>query len=300
MRVLLDRERITPERLASLSDEERTGLQLLRRAQTFTESLGLAPSTSYRHLIDRSGRRALRVLTAAPADRLEPVTWWFPIVGRVAYRGYFDGERADRFAAQLHEDGLDTYVRSAALYSTLGFFNDPVPRSMLLWPPFQIVDTIIHELVHETIYVANDIDYNEGLATFIAHSATLEFFADRLEQAEAARRSFADEKTFADLLERLAKELERLYAETELADEALRRREEIFRRYREEIFPAQRWETRRYAGFGNAPLSNAYVLAHRTYLGDLSCFATQLEALGGDLAAFVEVERASPGRSDDC
>ncbi len=298
--MLLDRERITPERLASLSDEERTGLRLLRRAQTFTESLGLVRSTSYRHLIDRSGRGALWVLTAAPADRLEPVTWWFPIVGRVAYRGYFDGERADRFATRLRKDGHDTYVRSAALYSTLGFFNDPVPRSMLLWPPFQIVDTIIHELVHETIYVADDIDYNEGLATFIAHSATLEFFADRPEQAEAARRSFADEKTFADLLERLAKELERLYAETELADEARRRREGICRRYREEVFPALPWETRRYAGFGSAPLSNAYVLAHRTYLGDLSCFATHLAALGGDLAAFVEGERASPGRSGDC
>ncbi len=30
------------------------------------------------------------VVMAAPRDSLEPYTWWFPIVGRVPYRGYFD------------------------------------------------------------------------------------------------------------------------------------------------------------------------------------------------------------------
>ncbi len=300
MRVLLDRERLTPERIEALSDEERAGLALLRRAQAFSESLGLDRSTSYRHLIDRGDAGALRVVTAAPPDRLEPVTWWFPIVGRVDYRGYFDAARAERFAADLARDGFDTYVRTAGLYSTLGFFDDPVPRSMLGWPPFQLVDTIIHELVHETIFVASDVAYNEGLATFVAHSATLEFFADQLAEAEAARRSFADERTFAALLEQLADDLTALYAGSASGRDARERREELFKRHREEVFPSLPWQTGRYAGFANAPLSNAYVLAHRAYLGDLACFASELEALGGDLRAFIRAERDDPGRNGDC
>jgi predicted aminopeptidase len=300
MQVLLSRERLTPERIAGLSEEERAGLEVLRRAQTFTESLGLSRSTSYRHLIDRGDRGALRVVTAAPADRLEPLTWWFPIVGHVTYRGYFDPERADRFAARLSDTGFDAYVRSAALYSTLGFFDDPVPRSMLLWPPFQIVDTIVHELVHATIFVPDDVDYNESLATFIAHAATLDFFADQPEQVEAARPSFADERTFAELLDGLADEHEELYADTESAEAARTSREAIFRRYQESIFAAQAWKTDRYASFGSAQLSNAYVLAHRAYLGDLPCFEAQLSKLGGDLNAFIRAEREDPGRSDGC
>ena len=83
MRALLDRERLTDERIAALPDAERRGLDSLRRAQAFGASLGLASSTSYAHLIDRDNETAVRVVTAAPADKLEPVSWWFPIVGRI-------------------------------------------------------------------------------------------------------------------------------------------------------------------------------------------------------------------------
>ena len=300
MRVLLDRERLTPDRVAALAPEERSGLEVLRRAQTFAESLGLNPSTSYRHLIDRKGQSALSVVTAAPADRLEPLTWWFPIVGRVAYRGYFDAERAQRFADRLAYDGFDTYVRPAGLYSTLGFFDDPIPRSMLLWPHFAIVNSLTHELVHETIFVADDIDYNEALATFIAHIATLEFFAEEPEQANAERRSSADDRTFAALLEGLAGELEELYAEVTSEAEARSRREDIFRRYRDEVFPAQQWQTPRYSGFAEAPRSNAYLLANRTYLGALACFEARFAEHDSDLRALIRAEIAAPGRSDDC
>ena len=300
MSVLLDRERLTQERIAALTPQERSGLEVLQRAQKFAEALGLNPSTSYRHLIDREGRNALSVVTVAPADRLEPLTWWFPIVGRVAYRGYFDAERAQRFADRLADVGLDSYVRPAALYSTLGFFDDPVPRSMLLWPHFAIVNILTHELVHETIFVPDDIDYNEALATFIAHAATLEFFADRADETDAERRSFADDKTFAALLEGLAAELEVLYAEVASEAEARIRREDIFLRYRKDVYPAQEWKTRRYSGFAEAPLSNAYLLANRAYLGALPCFEARLAEQDGDLRALIRTEIDAPGRSEDC
>ncbi len=32
----------------------------------------------------------VHVVMAAPRDSLDPYTWWFPIVGRVPYRGYFN------------------------------------------------------------------------------------------------------------------------------------------------------------------------------------------------------------------
>lgn len=300
VRLLLDRERLTDERIAALAPEERAGLDTLRRARALGESLGLAHSTSYRHLVERGPDRAVRVVVAAPPERLEPRTWWFPIVGRIAYRGYFDPDRAKDFADGLRAEGLDVYVRPAELYSTLGYFDDPFPRSGLLWSPVDIADTGIHELVHETIYVAGDSAYDEALASFIAERATLELFADQPALAAEARGVFADRKTFAELIDALARELEALYAHTPTREDALRERETVFTRYQHEVFPSATWQTTRFQGLGAVQLSNAFVLAQRTYMGDLPCFERELAALGSDLRAFIAAHREQPGRRPDC
>ncbi len=296
MRVLRAREPLTPERIAQLSPEEQRGLAALQQALTLAESLGLGHSTSYRHLIERAEDESIRVVVAAPPDRLEPITWWFPIVGRVAYRGYFDPERASAFARGLSQQGFDTYVRPALLYSTLGWFDDPVPRGLLRWPPAAIVVTIVHELVHEAIFVNSDTAYNEALATFIAHHAALEHFAGQLPQLEEVRKGFADHRQFAQLLAELGHELDALYGRELGADDARSARAVIFRRYQEERYPSLRWRTRRYDGFPAVELSNAYVLANQAYIGDLPCFELELAGLDGDLHAFVREHKTRPGR----
>src|SRR2546423_3493564 len=65
------------------------------------------------------------VVSAAYRDTLKPYTWWFPIVGRVPYKGYFDFAAAKKDAQNLAADGFDVYVRPSDAFSTLGFFNDP-------------------------------------------------------------------------------------------------------------------------------------------------------------------------------
>src|SRR5206468_10096322 len=66
------------------------------------------------------------VLSAAYRDTLKPYTWWFPIVGTVPYKGYFDFGAAQRDAKKLFDQGFDVYVRPSDAFSTLGFFNDPL------------------------------------------------------------------------------------------------------------------------------------------------------------------------------
>jgi predicted aminopeptidase len=280
--------------VAALSAPEQSALGTLRRALEFAASLDLARTTSYGALVEAE-RGTVHVVVAAPANRLEPVTWWFPISGRVSYRGYFAEARARRFAADLAEDGLDTYVRPAAFYSTLGFFDDPIPRAALAWPEPELVDTILHELVHQTVFVPGDVEYDEALATFVAHHATAAFYASHTEALAAAQASFADERDFARLLESLRAELEAAYAGVEDVDTARARRAPIFARFQGDEFGRVAWRTERYRRFPTLALSNAWVVANRTYLGLLPCFEAELAALGGDLAAFVRAHREDPG-----
>jgi predicted aminopeptidase len=294
-RLLLSREPITPELLATLEPAEQRSIERLRAALAFGESLGLARTTSYRDLVGDRQSGLVHVVTAAPANQVEALTWWFPITGSVSYRGYFEKERADAFAAELAAEGYDTYVRPAPLYSTLGWFDDPVPRAVLAWPETELVDTFLHELVHQTVFVPGEIGYDEALATFIAHHATLEFFADDPEARARAEASFADELTFAALLDELRAELEPIYAAEPAPEQARALRAPVFARFQGEVYAAKPWRSRRYARFPKLALSNAWLAAHRTYVAELPCFEAELAALGGDLRAFVQAHVDDPG-----
>jgi predicted aminopeptidase len=295
LRLLRERQELTPERIAQLTPAEQAQLALLHRALEYAESQGLAHATSYRQLSDTGQPWLVQVVTAAPANRMEPVTWWFPIVGSVSYRGYFDAARAKAFAGELSAQGYDVYLRPSPLYSTLGWFDDPLPRPLLSWPPEDLVDTVIHEQVHATVYVASDVAYDENLATFVAHHAALAFLAAQPEAAARARAAYADELTFARLLNGLRSELAALYGTGPTADAARTARAPIFARYQNEEFAAQTWQTDRFGRFQKLALSNAWLVANRDYVGLAPCFERELESLGGDLKAFVRAHREHPG-----
>ena len=237
----------------------------------------------------------MHVVTAAPANQVEAITWWFPITGRVSYRGYFQKERADAFAAELAAEGYDTYVRPAPLYSTLGWFDDPVPRAVLAWPDNELVDTFLHELVHQTVFVPGDIAYDEALATFIAHHATLAFLAEEPEARARAEAGFSDELLFSALLDELRRALEPIYAEASSPEQARELRAPVFADFQGAVFASKPWRSTRYARFPELALSNAWLAAHRDYVGELPCMEAELAALGGDLAAFVRAHREAPG-----
>jgi len=291
-----DRTPLDPQHVAALTAEEQQGVRAIDAARAYAATLGLEPSTSYRHIIDRDETSAVRVVVGSPVNRLEAVTWWLPVVGRMAYRGYFDPDRAQQYASLLSDQGYDTYVRRAMFYSTLGYFDDPIPRAALRWSEIELFDVILHELVHGTIFVASDVPYNEALASFIAQEGTLRYLADRPELQEEARRMYADRSRYARLIDDLALALEGLYASGLSADEAREAREAIFERFQQEVYPAMGWETDRYAGFTTVALSNAFVVAQRTYSGDLPCMQAELETMNGDLDAFIQAHLKRPGR----
>lgn len=293
--LLLSREPITPELIATLDPTEQQHLEALQHALVFGESLGLAKTTSYRDLVGRKESGLVHVVTAAPANRMEALSWWFPITGSVTYRGYFERQRADDFAAGLAKDGYDTFVRPAPLYSTLGWFDDPVPRGVLSWPEEIVVDTFLHEVVHQTVFVSSDVPYNEALATFIAHRATLAFYADRPESRARAEADFDDELRFAEMLRALRAELEAAYAAAPTPEEARALRTPIFARYQTQVYPSLPWRSPRYARFPSLALSNAWLVAQQDYVGELPCFEVELAALGGDLPTFIRAHVDDPG-----
>jgi predicted aminopeptidase len=168
----------------NLDAETRAKLELVLAVRDFArDTLALRVGGSYASFARVDADQAVHVVTAAYRDRLVPYTWWFPIVGRIPYKGYFSEEAARAEAAALEQQGLDTAVRPSTAFSTLGWFDDPLLSTLLRYDRVALVETVIHELLHNTAYPAGQAAFNESFATFAGHRGAILFFAMRGDEA---------------------------------------------------------------------------------------------------------------------
>jgi len=236
------------------------------------------------------------VLMAAPRTDLKPVTWWFPIGGQVPYKGYFSEDSARTEAERLEREGFDTNIRAAAAYSTLGWFDDPLMAHLLDYDAVTLVEIIFHELLHNTLFVRGNVDFNESLANFVGIQAAIRFFADRNGKASPEYRQIKqmwdDEYEFSNFLYSLTVSLSELYAKDIPIEEKLKSREEIFSRSKKQwTLRAASRPAHRFRYFDQSKLNNAVIADYLLYLSHLDLFQRLLDLQGGDIARMVSEAR---------
>ena len=294
-RILLRREPIaTLLADEGLAPELRERLGLVLAARRFAaDSLGLDVGESYTTFAAVGNEAVVHVVSAAHRDRLEAVTWWYPIAGRVPYRGFFTRAEADAEAARLAGDELDVDVREAVAFSTLGWFADPLLSTTAAAAPVPLVETVLHELFHSTLYLPGESTFNESAATFVGHRGAIAFFCggpgDDAERCAEARRRWAATLAEGGVLSRLAARLERVFA----ADLSASARDRLRRRL---AGRAVRQGARRGVVLEAllVPPNNARLLAALVYVSHLDGFETLAAGdapLGPAIRRLVEAAR---------
>ena len=110
-----------------LPTEARRKLRLAIDAKSFAQSqLKLESTKNYSSYVRLNDPYVTYAVSAARPYEMKAHLWSFPFVGKVPYKGYFSKEEALEEEKDLQKEGLDTYVRGVAAYSTLGWFNDPI------------------------------------------------------------------------------------------------------------------------------------------------------------------------------
>ncbi|MDT8341247.1 MAG: aminopeptidase [Longimicrobiales bacterium] len=284
------------------TDERTRGtLTLVMEAREFArDGLGLDVGGSYTSYTRLESDTLALVLSAAPRDRLAPRTWWFPVVGHLPYRGFFDDDDARAAQRELEAEGYDTYLRPTAAFSTLGWFDDPLLSTVVHDDVVEVVTTVLHELSHNHLFVSGQVTFNESFATFVGRAAAAEFFCTRPGGGPdtvwclRAQARWRDAQRFSRFLDVLVAELEALYGDPALtAEQKVAGREGVFRRaqtrFRERVSPEL--ESLTFASFTDLPLNNATLLSRIRYYHRLPDFQALLVASGG-LREAVEVLRA--------
>jgi len=281
------------------SPEDLAKLALVLAAREYAEGeLGFARTESYTTFFDTGDRPVAWNVTACEALAFRPYTWTFPFVGEAPYKGFFALEDARDEAARLEGEGYETLVSPVSAYSTLGWFSDPLFSSMLAYDEADLVNTVIHELAHATVFRPGDATFNESVATFLGDEGGTRFLAGRFgkdsPQARRAGLRRADEALFTSLIDSLHAELDALYRSDLPEAEKRSRREAILIAARADYAVlAPRFKAGGFPGFERRPLNNATILGYRRYHTDQGVFRDVLALWGGDLGRAIGVFRAA-------
>jgi predicted aminopeptidase len=281
-------------------DAVRQRLTLVLEVRAFARALGLNVEDQYTRYAPWPGDYVVTSVVTARPGEVHPAGFWFPIVGRVPYKGYFEAARAAREAERLRGRGLDVCLVKVPAYSTLGWFDDPVTDPMLRQPEGALVETLLHELTHATIFVRDLAAFNEGIAGFVGEEARVRFYAEMrgAPAAETQRTQVAENRRVQAELLRVRGQVESLYASRPPDAARDAQRAEIETRGRERI--AELALTARDASdlAAGVRLNDACLALVGTYGGQIDRFAAALTDLAGDLPAFVERARQAATTAD--
>lgn len=213
--------------------ELRTRLESVQAAREFAwRELALPNNKSYTTYADLKREYVVWTVTATPEFSVEPHEWCFPIVGCVAYRGYFREASARRFAAKWHARGYDTVVGGTPAYSTLGKFNDPILNTMMSYGNDELASILFHELSHQVVYIADDTAFNEAFAVAVEQEGLARWLKARGRESELVRYRKRRERQAESLvvIRRYRAELKALYASGIAVDVMRSRKATVFAR----------------------------------------------------------------------
>jgi predicted aminopeptidase len=273
----------------SLNRLQKDRLLLVSQIKEFGEKeLGLKKTSNYETIYLESDQPPIYTIAAAPKDSLALVTWWFPLVGRMPYLGFFDLKEAQKERQILLNKNLDVVIGRAEAFSTLGWFNDPLTMNLIDGSEVALAEIILHEMTHGTLYVKGQGEFNEGLAQIGGKIGALLFFEKTSGPSHPltieARAAVEDERLFSLYLISVLTELNRLYLSPVSYDEKIRQREKIFQRQSDEFAALKsRLKTAQFLNFCQRPLNNAYLMAVGLYHRNYPLFETALEKKGNSV-----------------
>lgn len=287
-----------------LTEEQRGKLAFVVRARDYArDEIGLHIGNSYQEFVNLRGEPLAWNLSASRKDAFEPVTWTFAFVGTFPYLGFFDLRQAEAERDRLRAQGYDTMLYELDTYA-IPVLPDPITSAMLERSPISLAETVMHELLHNTVSRPSDTDFNESLATFVGREAGLQFLAHEYGEdadiLEEARAGYEDQALFHQFIVEAIAELQAVYGSDLTKEQKLTERETVFeaarRRFVEQILPAMN-EPARFEPFGEFPLNNAFLLSSTRYNDHADVYAGVHEATGGNwresLAVFTEASRRS-------
>jgi predicted aminopeptidase len=277
-------------------DSLKQKLRLIQEVRHYAiDSLGLKDTENYKTLFDQKGEELMWVVQACEPFALKPKMWDFPVVGSVPYKGFFSKQKAIDERARLEKEGYDISIRNPGGWSTLGWFTDPILSGMLKRDDGDLASLIIHEMVHATIFVKDDVDFNENLASFVGDTASYYFLASKFgKDSKEFLKYLHDDQDYRKYSRHILKgtqKLDSLY-QTMKAEDPIEIKKEKKKSMISLIMTSadtlSLFTPRGTYAYGRLP-NNTYFMSYHLYQGRQDNFKEELDDdFGGDIKKYIQ------------
>lgn len=279
----------------SASPEWTQRLELAQEIREFAVGqLHLPDNASFTQFVE-TGREAVTWnVVAAPEFSLTPRRWCFLVSGCVPYRGYFNLQNAERFAARLAGSGYDTAVSPVIAYSTLGWFDDPLLDTMFQYGDEQLAAFIIHEMAHQELYVSGDTLFSESYASFMEETG-LRLWLESSGRKSGLPNGLNLQRAGAQintLLQETRTKLAAIYASSQPEEGMRRAKSAVLENLREDYHQlvAEQWGGRSYfASLFARQLNNASLALFNSYRGGSCAFEALYREADRDMTRFQQL-----------
>lgn len=278
----------------ALEPRLREQLMLVTSAREFAENeLSLDAAGTFSSYVDPGRQHMVWNVFAAPWNAVDLINWCFPIAGCVAYRGYFSEQAARDYADRLSSQGYDVFVGGVDAYSTLGWFNDPLPAPVLRRSDHGIVGLIFHELSHQRVYLPGDTRFNESFASFVEQKG-LQLWLQQQGQSEqyaGVAANLAAQQSFTDFVISYRERFRTLYAASAGdTDELAQQKQQLFTQMRSDWL--SRPDAANYSGWFERDLNNALLATVGAYFDWVPAFEQVFVDSGSNFERFYQSVQA--------
>lgn len=276
------------------SNETKEFLIKVKEIKKYAKTIGLNGDKKYNTYKELEKNYLVAVVQAAEDLSVEPYKWNYIFMGKLPYKGFYNVEHAKKEAKRMKEKGYDVFIRPVSAFSTLNILPDPLFSFMKDYAYYELVETLLHEQVHSTIWLKRHDSYNEQLATFIGHLAMLDFMENKYgkdsPEYEKIFQDSRDSKTYIKILIDTKKKLETMYKDSNLTnEEKLLQKQQILdeqQHYFEENYD-ELFETNNYKKAKINSYNNAFFALISTYEEKSTSFQDAFERCNRDLVFFI-------------
>ena len=252
------------------------------------------PAGHYQKTTLLSQKAVSYLVVVTPVNQVVAENFNFPFVGSFPYLGFFAQNKAEKFQKQQVALGKAVWLRPVYAYSTLGYLNDPILSSFFEFNDFALADLIFHELMHTIIFINNEVDFNEALASYFSQQLMQEYFVDQKDDFQAYEKQSRNDQDLQGMIVELVPQLSLNYTTSKCSQ--AKACQQVLEDFLEKIFfPNMRLKCQQMAIKNCWPLArvwnNAAFAALMTYEKQVPQFALLQARMQLDLRAFLDFIR---------